>query len=472
MIFHAQLDAPILLVDDEASWLRSLSLTLEVSGGFQNVISLQDGRELMALLGRQPVSLILLDLIMPTISGEDLLVQIAEQYPDIPVIVLSGLDQVDTAVKCMREGAFDFFVKTTEAERLVASIHRALSLRSLKQENDQIRDRLLRGTLRHPEAFEELNTCNSKMHSLFQYIEAISSSQEPILVTGESGVGKELITRAIHQVSCPEAPLVPVNVAGLDDNVFSDSLFGHVRGAYTGADRDREGLIERAEGGILFLDEIGDLSSVSQVKLLRLLQEKEYLPLGSDRPKRSTARIVCATNHDLEKKVQEGQFRNDLFFRLRSHHMEVPPLRERKEDIPILLDKFLTEASEQQGKTKPTAPDELRVILANYSFPGNVRELRAMVHDAVSLHQRGKLSTAVFRKVLEGGRQSAAFPKYINESPDGIFFPEILPTLKEAAQLLVTEAMKRSQGNQSVAAGMLGITRQALSKRLKKMREG
>ena len=244
------------------------------------------------------------------------------------------------------------------------------------------------------------------MRAIFQYIEAIAGTKEPVLVTGETGVGKELIAKAIHELSARRGPFVATNVSGLDDHMFSDTLFGHKRGAYTGAEQARDGLILQSSEGTLFLDEIGDMSEASQVKLLRLLQEKEFYPLGFDIPKKANTRIVVATNRDLQRLIAEGRFRNDLYFRLRTTPDYGPPLRDRREDIPLLLDYFLEGASKQLRKKQPAYPRELVTLLANYSFPGNVRELHSMVFDAVTRHQPGILSLESFREKI--GEESAA----------------------------------------------------------------
>ncbi|MFZ5571738.1 MAG: sigma 54-interacting transcriptional regulator [Thermodesulfobacteriota bacterium] len=311
-------------------------------------------------------------------------------------------------------------------------------------------------------------TRNQEMLAIFEYLCSISQSTQPVLITGETGVGKELIARAIHISSGARGRLVTVNAAGLDDNVFSDTLFGHVRGAFTGADRDRQGLIEKAKFGTLFLDEIGDLTSASQVKLLRLIQENEYLPLGQDEPKNSNARIVTATNMDLWVQQRSGQFRKDLNFRLRTHHMNIPPLRNRLDDLPLLVDHFMKKAADNLRKKPPTAPRELIPLLSTYSFPGNIRELEAMIFDAVSRHRDRILTLETFKFHMEKERNA----KFENRDTEGdkegqVFFPSDLPTIKQATDLLVEEAMKRAQGNQSIAARMLGISRQALGKRLK-----
>ncbi|MBL1376989.1 sigma-54-dependent transcriptional regulator [Zobellella iuensis] len=453
----------VLLVDDEAPFLRSLSIALERQG-INHLYRCTDSREVMATITREPIGLVLLDLTMPHLSGEELLARIKEEHPDIGAIIISGLNQLETAVNCIRLGAYDYFVKTMEEDRLIGGIRRAIQTQEMRQENQEMRRRFLTDTLEKPEVFADIVTQDKSMRSVFQYLEAIAASRQPVLICGESGVGKELIARAIHRLGGAEGPMVSVNVAGLDDNVFADTLFGHHRGAFTGADRARAGMIEQAAGGTLFLDEIGDLSQASQVKLLRLLQEGEYYPLGSDRPKRLRARIVVATHQDLARKQQDGGFRKDLYYRLRIHQVEIPPLRRRKGDLPLLLAHFLAEAAEELGKAVPTLPRELPVLLANYEFPGNVRELRALVFDAMSRHRSHMLSMEVFRQALgqEGPAQQ--------DEPEQPLFGQLdtLPTLQQAGELLVAEAMRRAQGNQSLAARLLGISQPALSKRLKK----
>jgi DNA-binding NtrC family response regulator len=458
---------PMLLVDDEPSWLHSLTVNLKLNAGINNVITCSDSREVLDVMAREEISILLLDLNMPHLSGLDLLSSIVEHHPSIPVIILSGMNQLETAVRCMRLGAFDYFVKTTEQERMVAGIRRALSHAELQRENFNLKVRFLADDVEHHEAFSTIVTRHKKMHAIFRYIEAISASSEPVLITGESGVGKELVARAVHLLSHPDGPWVALNVAGLDDSVFADTLFGHSRGAFTGAESQRSGAIEKAASGTLFLDEIGDLSLASQIKLLRLLQEGEYFPLGSDVPKRLQARIVFATNRDLVVMQSDGSFRKDLYYRLHSHHIEIPPLRERSEDIPLLLDHFLEEAAKALGKKKPTPPEELSILLSTYHFPGNIRELRAMIYDAVSLHQAKKLSMDSFKKAI-GFAVTKDEPASRDEGAIAMDFPERFPTLKQISELCVAEAMKRSQGNQNIAAQLLGISPQALSKRLKR----
>lgn len=462
---------PVLVVDDETAWLRSLGLLLERSLGINNIILAEDGREALEILGRVRVSLVLLDVTMPHLSGEQVLEKIMEDFPEIPVIINTGRGEVDIAVRCMQMGARDYFLKTVEPERLIAGIRSTLALESLREENLRLKEGLVVPKLKYPEVFAPITTRCPEVLALFRYIEAIGTSREPVLITGESGTGKELFSKAVHQVCSRQGPWRAVNVAGLDDNVFSDTLFGHVRGAFTGADRLRGGLVEEAAGGTLFLDEVGDLSLSSQVKLLRLLQEGEYYPLGSDSPKKANIRIVAATNHDLEGQVASGRFRRDLYYRLKLHHVNLPPLRERLEDLPMLVDVFLEEAANSVGKPKPSPPPELYDLLGTYHFPGNVRELRGMVYDAVTRHRKGKLSLRTFEQatgIRERRRGRADAEPQGADGEASLIFTERLPTLKDAADLLVAEAMRRSGGNQTLASKLLGISRPALSKRLNK----
>ncbi|OGP63477.1 MAG: two-component system response regulator [Deltaproteobacteria bacterium RBG_13_47_9] len=460
---------PVLMVDDEVQALNSFEMALR-SASMTHIIRCEDSRRVMEIFLHQEIEVMMLDLSMPHVSGEELLLLVTKEYPEVPVIVITGSNDVDTAVACMKTGAFDYMVKPVEKSRLISGVKRAIELRELQRENRLLRAHVLSDKLEHPEAFSEIVTHSLTMRSIFQYIESISVSPQPILITGETGVGKELVAKAIHQLSQRKGAFVPVNVAGLDDNVFADTLFGHKKGAFTGADQARSGLVEQGSGGTLFLDEIGDLSAPSQVKLLRLLQDGEYFPLGADVGKRSDARVVVATNQDIHALQEVGKFRKDLYYRLCGHQIHIPPLRERREDLPILLDHFLEKASETLGKKKPTPPRELLTLLSTYRFPGNVRELQSIILDAVSSHKSGKLSMEVFKSYIRQRQPTLDIDsKHLSQAEHlMVSFSEPLPTFKQSEQLLVSEAMKRASGNQAIAAQLLGITRQALNKRLKR----
>ena len=459
---------PVVLVDDESTVLLS-SRTILGSAGIKNVVTLEDSRELMPLLARQQVALVVLDLFMPYVSGTQLLPEIIREHPGTPVIVMTASQEIETAVACMKDGAFDYLVKPVEESRFVSSVRRALELGALRRQMDALKHSLISDRLENGEAFSSIVTASRKMRSLFQYLEAVAGSGEPVLITGETGTGKELLAEAVHRLSGRSGEFVPVNVAGLDDALLSDTLFGHRKGAFSGADTSREGMVARAAGGTLFLDEIGDLSAASQIKLLRLLQERQYFPLGSDVAKISDARILCATHRDLAAEIAGDSFRTDLFYRLSVHQVEIPPLRQRREDIPVLVAFFAAEAAASLDKKAPEAAPELLTLLDNYHFPGNVRELRAMVFDAVARHKSGPvLSAKSFRKAVKQqlGSKTVAKGGATEVDHDGRF-----ATLKEAEQLHIQEALRRAGGNQGTAAALLGISRPALNRRLSRMQD-
>ncbi len=464
----AQNPFPVVLVDDEEDLLFATRYLLG-SHGISPVVTLPDGRELLPYLDQHRVGMVVLDLFMPRVSGLELLPRIAEQHPEVPVVVMTAAHDLETAVSCMRQGAYDYLVKPVEESRFVSVVRRTLEIRSLRDQVGSLRSSLLSRQVHQREAFAHIVTADRRMEAIFQYIEAIAESREPVLVTGETGTGKGLIAEAIHKVSGCKGELVALNVAGLDDNLFSDTLFGHVRGAFTGAEREREGLIAKAVGGTLFIDEIGDLTKAAQVKLLTLLQDQRYYPLGSDLQRLSDARIVAATNQPLSRWMAAGKFRQDLYFRLASHPIDLPPLRQRQGDVPLLVQFFIEEAAGSMGKPPPSPPEELFTLLGVYEFPGNVRELRAMIYNAVAQHHAGAvLSMESFRELIQRGR---ADPREdlgvtVSDAEAPLAIGGRFPTLKEADSFLVGEAMRRAKGNQGVAATLLGITRQSLNRRL------
>ena len=456
---------PVLLVDDEEQVLSSASKVLK-STGINNLLLCQDSREVMPLLAETEVEAILLDISMPHLSGDVLLTEIRETCPQIPVIIVTASDDIEIAVRCMKAGAFDYMVKAVEPSRLISGLRRAIELRQLSRRYSDLRERMLADEISHPAAFSRIVSQNRRMQASFVFVEAVAPTAETVLITGETGSGKELFAEAIHSVSGRKGPLVTVNVAGLDDTMFADTLFGHSRGAYTGANESRKGLAQQAQDGTLFLDEIGDLSSASQIKLLRLLETHEYYPLGSDLIRSTSARFVLATQRNLKEQVEAGQFRKDLYYRLQTHEIRIPPLRERKDDLPLLLGHFLDEASRKLSRKKLAVPAELLTLLETYDFPGNVRELRSMIFNAVSRQKEKMLSLKSFREAM--GRDNIELP--VRTEEDKLDFPEKLPTLREVTENLIEEALLRARGNQAIAAGLLGLSPQALSKRLSRKR--
>jgi len=463
--------APILVVDDEEAILLSIDTTLQLAG-INNVLTCSDSRQVMTIVEKRSPSIVLLDLNMPHLDGEAILEQINSHYPNISVIIITGRIDAQTAVDCMKSGAFDYIVKPVDENKLLTTIKKCMQFNELHQDSQDGKDSFAETNLQHPESFAEILTNSRKMLQIFSYTESVAQTSQPVLIKGETGTGKELMARAIHKLSGCRGEFVAVNVAGLDDNVFSDTLFGHIKGAFTGAADNRAGLIERAADGTLFLDEIGDLSPSSQIKLLRLLQEREYMPLGEDRPRLSRARIITSTHVDLWDLQQKELFRQDLHYRLRTHRIILPPLRERKEDIPLLVEHFAGLAANALKKPLPPIPQELITILESYNFPGNIRELQAMVFDAIARHKSGILPTTVFRAHIAHVRK-AEIKKETGDHVNGIplTFADPLPTLKEATRMLIEEAMLRAGNNQTTAASMLGITQQALSKRLKSLHQ-
>ena len=459
--------SPVLLVDDDPYSLQVCALNLQ-GKGITNLCCCQNGQQALEQLTSHEVSVMVLDLHMPEISGEEVLSSVSNTSPGLPVIISTAVDDVETAVRCMKAGAFDYVVKPANPDRLVTIVKRAIEFQELRQEASLLRERVLDNTLKHPEVFDEIITNNPQVLAIFRYIESIATTSQPVLITGETGVGKELIAQAIHRLSGRKGTIVAVNAAGLDDMTFSDTLFGHKRGAFTGAERARDGLIEKATNGTLFLDEIGDLHPTSQVKLLRLLQEHEYYPLGADVPRMSNARILVATNRDLLALQESGTFRPDLYYRLLLHHIHVPPLRERRDDIPLLVESFLQHAADELEKPKPTPPPELFTLLSVYDFPGNIRELQAMIFDAVSRHESRVLSLKSLKKLIQPSASAEPMqPQSGNPDFEGVYASlERLPTLKEAEELLIQEALKRTGGNRTLTATLLGVTRQTLHRRL------
>lgn len=462
----ASAQSPVaLVVDDNSDFLEEIRFVIE-STGFCRVVTLNDSSRVLEELEKGIYSVLFMDWVMPVVTGSDLLPVICSSYPSLPVVVMTGILDVSTAVHCMQQGALDYITKPLDANRLTSCLINALKISELTSRNRQLQEYLLGNPLESPDNFSKIITCSEKMHSLFKLTETVASSRYPVFITGETGVGKELFASAVHRASGLQGKFVSLNVAGLDTAMFDDTLFGHRRGAYTGASEAREGLISRAEGGTLFLDEIGDLSPQSQVKLLRLLQENEYYRIGSDLIQKSDARIIAASNCDFTTLLREGKFRQDLYHRLCYHHLHIPPLRERREDILPLAEHFAAVAAKKMSKKVPRLSAELQYQLCNYDFPGNIRELEISICNAVVVNGRGLLTPDDFPEMTANldivgdvsNRAGSQFSLHL-------VFPEF-PALEQIEQIMVNEAMKRCGGKKGDAAGLLGITRQTLRKKL------
>jgi len=467
----------ILIVDDDPNAIKATSAILK-KNSFSEIETETDSRKVLDKMSTGLINVVLLDLSMPYLNGVDLLPHLHQSYPLVPVIVITSNKDIKQAVECMKLGAADFLLKPVEGELLVTALHKVLERKELSKQVSALREHLINDQLNHPDAFAEIVTRNRKMRSIFQYMEIVSASSQVVLITGESGTGKELVARAIHRLSGCHGKLVPVNLAGLDATMFSDTLFGHKRGAFTGAEQIREGLIVKAEGGVLFLDEIGDLSEAAQIRLLRLIQEREFYPGGSDNTCKCNARIICASNKDIKGLVAAGKFRNDLYHRLNVHHVSLPPLRERKEDIPLLLDHFIGLAAQNMGIKPPSYPNELLELLAVYHFPGNIRELQGMVFDAVARSKAGMLSLEPFRHFIAAEKNNIQPPRtnavVADQQAMHGKLEEIwgyFPTLHEVNEFLIDTALSAAKGNQGIAATMLGLKRPTLNKRLKERKK-
>jgi len=465
---------PVLLIDDEENVLDITRLTLR-SKGITNVITMNDSRKVMEFLDmrQQPVSLILLDLMMPHVTGTELLPKIVAAYPQLPVIIMTALYDVDAAVGCMRNGAFDYLIKPVEECRLVSAVTKALKIEAMAGEIALLKRKLLLEDLDQPASFSEIITCNTQVKRLFSYVEVVAHSPEPILITGETGVGKDLFALAIHQASGLKGEFVSVNIAGLDDTMFSDTLFGHSKGAFTGASGQREGLIAKACGGTLFLDEIGDLDEASQVKLLRLIHQGEYYPVGSDTLRKVSTHIIVATNQDLQERVAEGLFRRDLYYRLCSHQIHIPPLRKRTEDIPLLFHHFLHQAAQAFEREVPTVAPEITRRMASFHFPGNVRELRSMVFDGMARCKGNHLTMEHFPCLMdEFLAHYETLSPTVRDASTLISMFGRFPSIKEVEEFMIAEALRLSGNNQTAAAELLDISRPTLNKRLHRMECG
>lgn len=466
----------VLVIDDDPQFNELLCVILSKNG--YQCVPAYDVAEAWTALESAPPDLILLDVVLKDDDGTTFCRKIHNdpRFERIPVIFVTGTENEDIIFNCYQSGGADYIGKPIRAYELLARIkvHLTISqyqtvIREIENENLSLKDRVLSSTVKHPEAFSSLITANPEMRRLFTYVEVIAPSHKPVLLCGESGVGKELFAGVVHRLSGRAGDLVNVNVAGLDDQLFSDTLFGHQKGAYTGADTARSGLIEKASGGTLFLDEIGDLRMESQLKLLRLLQHEDYYPLGGDEAKRSKARIVVATNHDLTAGIAKGTFREDLYYRLMTHEVRISPLRERKEDIPLLVEYFVNATCAAQNRQAPQIPVALVRLLETYDFPGNVRELESMIIDAVSRTGGGTLATEQIasriayraRKTTPSSTTLATVRLLETDTPGR------RRTLRELNDFLIAETLTSVGGNIAKAAAILGVTRQALYKRKK-----
>ncbi|MCB9478210.1 MAG: sigma-54-dependent Fis family transcriptional regulator [Deltaproteobacteria bacterium] len=448
----------ILVVDDERESAQMLSRFFEASG--YEVLSASEGVEALRLAKENRVDLMITDLKMPRMDGITLLKEMQTVSPQTVGIVVTGFATVDTAVEAMKVGAFDYVSKPFQLEEIRLAVQRALDHRRLKEENVSLKQQL-----RKKYRFENIVGDHPKMQELFRLIERVANSDSTVLVTGDSGTGKELVARAIHYNSNRrEKYLVPVNCGAIPENLLESELFGYVKGAFTGATATREGRFETANGGTIFLDEIGEMSMNLQVKLLRVIQESEFEPVGSSKTRRVDVRIIAATNINLEQAVKERQFREDLFYRLNVIPLHIPPLRERRSDIPLLVNHFLSHFREEKNRDVQPLDDDVMAALMAYDWPGNVRELENLIERMVILSDDGHIRMNDLPEKLREA-QGIPAPTHVVIPEGGLEFNKVIGDYEDR---LILSALERTKGNKNLAAKLLNLKRTTLVEKIKK----
>ncbi len=450
----------ILIVDDDRDYLELAGARLK-SSGFTRTLTLEDPLQAAAILEHDDAfDLAIVDVSMPEMSGQAVLDLIKKESPATECIMVTAVNDARTAIECLRQGAYDYLVKPVPEEELIFAVKRALERKRLLDILYLERTRLP-PAFAHPAAFREILTRSPSLLRVLKEAELHAASDVPILITGESGTGKELLARAIHAAS-PRAgqPFLPVNMAALAGGLFEAEFFGHTRGAFTGAEKERGGHLRHCEGGTLFLDEIGNLPLAMQGKLLRVLQDGEFTPVGSSLPQKADVRFVAATNEELDRMIVSGRFRRDLFYRIRGSWLHLPPLRERREDIPLLVERFVEESRPAGG---PLAMDEAALTaLMEYRLPGNVRELKAIVQSAVNLAQGRTIALGCLPPYVQSRKASSGEPE-----PGGD--AAILP-LVEVERRHILSVYRRLGGNKMRTARALGLGLNTLRRRLKDYR--
>jgi DNA-binding NtrC family response regulator len=450
------MDNSIIVVDDERDFLESVRRGL-ISYGFKNVLIEEDPRKVAPLFEKgEFFDVALIDINMPDISGIELLEMLKNISPSTECIMVTAIDEAKVAVSCLRKGAYDYLVKPFSREDLVSSINRALERKKLVDILDLGKRKSL-PKLKNAEAFKPIVTRSRKILRILKEAELHAQSDVPILITGESGTGKELLAKAIHAAS-PRAkfPFTPINMASLSSNMFDAEFFGHVKGAYTGADKDRMGYLEHTDRGTLFLDEIGALPVELQGKLLRALQDGEYMKLGTSAARKTDVRFIAATNSDLETLLAKKIFRRDLYYRLRGGWVHLPPLKERKDDIPLLTRRFLEEfgaIAEVNG-----IEEDAMLLLMNYDYPGNIRELRSVIQSAVNIARGKPISTNSLPAFLRNRKPQPTVQRQAGAE-------QILP-LKEMEKDYILKVYNQLGRNKSKAANLLGIGLNTLRRKL------
>jgi DNA-binding NtrC family response regulator len=447
--------AKILIAEDEKAQRDLLEGFLKKEGF--SVHAVVNGREALQKLEGDFFDIALIDYKMPELDGLQTLREIRKLNPDLPVVMMTAYGTVETAVATMKEGALDYLTKPIDLEELLLIFQKVMERSNLIRENKE-----LRAQLQERYTFHNIIYGSPKMEEVMGLVARVAPSQATVLIQGESGTGKELIANAIHY-SSPRSnkPLVKVNCSALPEALLESELFGHEKGAFTGAAQRRIGRFEEGDGGTIFLDEIGDLSPAIQVKLLRILQEKEFQRLGSNLSLKADVRVITATHRNLEEAMKKGHFREDLYYRLNVISIQLPPLKERREDIPLLVDFFLKKFSEENQKSISDISKEARTLLLQYSYPGNVRELENLMERAVVLCRGNVITIQDLPFHLQEGKSERLweFPKKEKSLPE---------SLEEIEKDLIAKALHQHQGVQTKAAESLGISERVLRYKMKK----
>lgn len=444
--------ATVLIVDDERNIRSGLSIAFEDEDF--DTLEAENGEVAWNIINKKSVDLVITDLRMPVLSGYDLLKRISSTFPTLPVIVLTGHGTIEDAVKAMQDGAIDFFTKPVDLDHIILTARKALQNSKILEQNRRLTEEIT--TLKQKvQARGTIIGKSEKLTKMMSLIEQVAPTRASVLVTGESGVGKELVADAIHRLSDrKDGPFIKVHCASLSSNLLESELFGHEKGAFTGAVSQKKGRFELADGGTIFLDEIGEIDSATQVKILRVLQEREFERVGGTETVKVDVRIVAATNRDLLEEVKKGNFREDLFYRLNVVHIEVPPLRERKEDIPLLMSSFLEEFNREDNRAIEGFSPAARKAMYAYSWPGNIRQLRNTIESAV-VTCRGK--------VIDTGDLPE---QIVAENRAGEVSIRLGVTLSEAERTVIMSTLDFCEGNKTKASEMLGIGRKTLHRKL------
>ncbi len=449
-------DFRILLVDDEPAQITSIRAFLKRRG--YKVATAGCAEDALAVIKTEQVDMVLTDFRMPGLSGRDLLIEIKKLNPEIPVVLMTAYGQIEDAVNVLKDGAFDYLTKPVDLNELKRLVEKARKLNCMISENDLLKKELTQQT-----NFNAIISQSQEMEQVLNIAARVAASKASVLIRGESGTGKELIARAVHLASARnDKPMVVVNCAALSDNLLESELFGHEKGSFTGANSQHIGRFEQANGGTLFIDEVGDIPLHTQVKLLRALQSGEFERVGGSQTIKVDVRVVTATNRNLEEMIRENQFREDLFYRLNVVAITIPALRNRKSDIPTLIEHFIKKYSEQNGKQITNLSREAQNQLMRYHFPGNVRELENMVERAVVLARDEIIMSEDLPAVLkESDDQTLLNPS--------IFTNDYSTKVAAFETAMIESSLKLTHGNQSQAAKILGITERHLRSRMQKL---